>query len=214
MTEGLAPFLLGVAAGYGIAIPVGAVAILIVNTALDGGFRIGFMAGAGAATADLLYATLAVLAGAVLSRWLAPLALPLRLVGGLALSAIALWGLWRARRPEAPSALSVESRPAWPTFARFVVLTLLNPLTIIYFAAYVVGRPSAAQPSSFGAGALFALGAGLASISWQTMLAALGGLARKRLKPGLRMALSGLGNLIVLAMGFRILWQALATPAG
>lgn len=214
MKEALAPFLLGLAAGYGIAIPVGAVAVLIVNTALDRGFRIGFMAGAGAATADLLYATLAALAGAALSRWLTPLALPLRLVGGLALTAIALWGVWRARRAAASPPLSVEPRQAWPTFARFVVLTLLNPLTIIYFAAYVVGRPSSAQPTSFGAGALFALGAGLASISWQTVLAAIGGLARKQLTPRFRSALSGVGNLIVLALGLRILWQALLTPAG
>ena len=65
--NGMTAFLEGLAAGYGIAIPVGAVAILIVNTALSGGFRLGFMAGAGAATADLLYAGVAVLAGVALS---------------------------------------------------------------------------------------------------------------------------------------------------
>jgi hypothetical protein len=34
----------GMLAGYGIAIPVGAVAILIMNASLQAGFRIGFMA--------------------------------------------------------------------------------------------------------------------------------------------------------------------------
>ncbi len=37
-------FLEGLAAGYGIAIPVGAVAILIVNTSLGSGFRRWFSA--------------------------------------------------------------------------------------------------------------------------------------------------------------------------
>ncbi len=49
----------GLLAGYGIAIPVGAVSILIANTAIRYGFGVGWAAGAGAATADLLYAVLA-----------------------------------------------------------------------------------------------------------------------------------------------------------
>ena len=39
----------GVLAGYGIAIPVGAIAILIVDLGLRRGFQPAFMAGAGAA---------------------------------------------------------------------------------------------------------------------------------------------------------------------
>ena len=51
-------------AGYGIAIPVGAIAILIVDMGLRRGFGLGFMAGAGAAAADFIYASLAAVAGA------------------------------------------------------------------------------------------------------------------------------------------------------
>jgi threonine/homoserine/homoserine lactone efflux protein len=65
----------GVLAGYGIAIPVGAIAILIVDMGLRRGFLSGFMAGAGAATADFIYALLAVIAGATLAMALAPYAL-------------------------------------------------------------------------------------------------------------------------------------------
>ena len=61
----------GVLAGYGIAIPVGAIAILIVDVGLRRGFDFGFMAGAGAATADFFYASLAALAGEILASGLA-----------------------------------------------------------------------------------------------------------------------------------------------
>ena len=209
MPDGLTAFLEGLAAGYGIAIPVGAVAILIVNTALGSGFRLGFMAGAGAATADLLYAGLAVLAGSGLAHTLAPLAVPVRAVGGLALMALAVWGLWRGRR--APAALSPETRAGrpGPIYLQFVGLTLLNPLTIVYFAAYILGRQPAAQSPSPAAAAAFALGAGLASISWQTLLAALGGLGRRSITPRFRTFAVAAGNLIVLALGIRILAQSL-----
>jgi threonine/homoserine/homoserine lactone efflux protein len=200
-------FLEGLAAGYGIAIPVGAVAILIVNTSLSSGFRRGFSAGAGAATADLLYAALAVAAGRGLAHALAPLAVPVRAVGGLALIALAAWGLWRGWR--APASLSPldQTGRAGAVYVQFVGLTLLNPLTIVYFAAYILGRQPAAQSASPAAAAVFVLGAGLASISWQTLLAALGGLARRSITPRFRAFAVAMGNLIVLALGIRILAQ-------
>ena len=200
-------FLEGLAAGYGIAIPVGAVAILIVNTAISSGFRLGFMAGAGAATADVIYAGVAVLAGGGLAAALAPMAVPVRVVGGLALMALATWGLWQGRRPPANRLAEAPPGRAGPVYLRFVGLTLLNPLTIIYFAAYILGRQPAAQ-GGVAAGAAFVLGAGLASVSWQTVLAAVGGLARRSISPRFRAFAVAAGNLIVLALGISILAQA------
>ena len=52
-------FLLGVAAGYAIAIPIGPIAVLILRTGVMRGFAAAAAAGAGAATADLVYATVA-----------------------------------------------------------------------------------------------------------------------------------------------------------
>ena len=60
-------FLAGVAAGYGIAIPVGAIALLIMDLGIRRGFWPAFAAGAGAATAELLYSALAVIGGAALA---------------------------------------------------------------------------------------------------------------------------------------------------
>jgi len=76
----LNPFVQGLLAGYGIAIPVGAIAILIVDAAIRRGFRAGFAAGAGAATADIVYASLAAVAGQALAALLAPLAAQIRVV--------------------------------------------------------------------------------------------------------------------------------------
>ena len=59
----LSAFLIGAAAGYGIAIPVGPIAVLIVRTGLRRGFRVAAAAGAGTATVDLVYATIALVVG-------------------------------------------------------------------------------------------------------------------------------------------------------
>jgi len=92
----MSAFFEGVVAGYGIAIPVGAVAILIVETGLREGFATGFMAGAGAATADLIYATIAVVAGVAVAAVLAPFAGGLKIVSVIVLFALGSYGIWRA----------------------------------------------------------------------------------------------------------------------
>jgi arginine exporter protein ArgO len=52
---------------------------------------------------------------------------------------------------------------------------------------------------------VFVIGAGLASLSWQTLLAVLGGLGRERLSPRFQNIAVILGNLIILALGILIL---------
>lgn len=190
------------------AVPFGAIAILIVETAIRRGRVHGWAAGAGAATADLLYAALAAFAGVALSTALAPLAAATRLIGGAALVALGVWGMWRSLRPPpVPDAL-VDTAPLLRTYLNFVGITLLNPMTIVYFTAFILGRGTATS-STPAAGAAFVFGAGLASVSWQTLLAGLGGLARRRVTPRFRALAVLAGNMLVCALGLRLLILAL-----
>ena len=204
----MSPFVEGLLAGYGIAIPVGAVAILIVNTSIRCGFAVGFMAGAGAATADVLYATLASIAGAVLTAALEPIAMPLRIAGGLVLISLAAAGLWQGMRRSGNQAGALETCPPLKMYAQFVGITIINPLTVVYFAAFILGRGASAVHYPLLANLLFVMGAGLASLSWQTLLAALGGIAGSRLPARFRLYAVILGNVLVLALGARILVSA------
>ena len=192
--------LTGVLAGYGIAIPVGAIAILIVQVGIKCGFRCALAAGAGAATADFVYAGLAVVGGASLAGAVDSGSDWLRIPSALVLVAIALVGLRRANQTQTQQQTELPNRNELAaTYARFVGLTVINPTTVVYFAAVVVGLGVAADltPSE---GALFAVGAFLASFSWQALLAAVGGLSRHRLSARIqRLAVIG-GNLLILGL--------------
>jgi arginine exporter protein ArgO len=187
-----------VLAGYGIAIPVGAIAVLILETGMRRGFRPAFAAGAGAAAADLTYAALAALAGP-------PIAAALSSFTQALLLAIGLHGLWAAKRNAAglPVGSKLE-RGALRTFWQFLGLTLLNPLTVAYFAALVLGRGPENSLSPAGRLA-FVAGAWLASWSWQTLLATSGALAQRLLSRRARQLTSVAGSLVVIGFGLRIL---------
>ena len=203
----------GVLAGYGIAIPVGAIAVLIVDMGLRRGFGFGFMAGAGAAAADFLYASLAALVGGALASTLAPFATSLRIASALVLLGLGSYGLWRVRQigyhQRAGPTAGVRHGHI-RTFAHFLGLTLLNPLTIAYFGALILGR-DAGSTVTIGERVAFVAGAALASLSWQTLLAGMGALARQYLSPRFQVYAGAAGNLVVIGLGLRILVQLLAS---
>jgi len=207
----MAAFWEGVLAGFGIAIPVGAIAILIVDSSLHQGFPTGFAAGAGAATVDFIYALLAVIAGAALASIIAPYALYFQVISALILFAVGGFGIWRVRT--ASSSRGVEKEPGEEhglaiTYARFVGLTTLNPVTIVYFVALILARDAETMMSSTDR-ILFVAGVGLASLSWQTLLAGSGAVAKKYLSPRFQVIASIVGYLIVMALGIRIAIQIL-----
>ncbi len=238
------PFWAGVVAGYGVAVPVGAIAVLIAGLTARTSLRVGAAAGLGAATADGVYALVAVVGGAALAAAITPIATPLRWVAALVLLLLAAYTARTAlrRRPPTgaisqpadhvpPLSPSPEVRPGAPApspdvqpgapapspdvqpgapagahaspevppsaaarsgaaergagaldpstpgraYLGVLTLTLLNPATVVYFAALVLGR------GGKGGGAWFVAGAFLASASWQLLVAGGGALVGRLL---------------------------------
>ncbi|MFC8584546.1 LysE family transporter [Streptomyces sp. NPDC057217] len=202
MTAG--PVVAGLLAGYGIAIPVGAVGAHLVAVAARSPWRTGAGAALGIATADGLYALLAVLGGAALVPLLAPVAAPLRLGSALVLFALAAHSARRAVRAyRAGAAPGRELPPPAPrrAFLAFLGITALNPLTVLYFTALVLGGRPATGPAGATA---FVLAAFAASASWQLLLAGTGTLLGRAVtgpRGRLTTALASSALIVALAVG-------------
>lgn len=198
----------GVLAGYGIAIPVGAIAVLIVTTGMRCGFPCAASAGTGAATADLLYATVAVVAGVAVADALASWTQPIRLVSAGVLIAIAVTGLVRMTRLETATVdhFVVRRGELVRTYGRFLGLTMINPLTVVYFTSLVLGT-TAGTTRTPPEMVVFVAGAFAASLSWQLLLAGIGAVARRGLSPRFRTVATVIGNLFILGLAARILRQ-------
>ncbi|WFE30380.1 LysE family transporter [Solwaraspora sp. WMMD791] len=205
----------GLFAGYGIAIPVGAVGVLIVTLAAQVSLRHGAAAGLGTATADGLYAVAAVVSGAAIARLLQPAIDTLQAVAAVVLGAIAVRGIVAAARTHRTAADATRPMPTASiarTYVAFVGLTLLNPMTIVYFAALVVGYqgdPATSTDSRMLVGAAFVGAAFVASASWQLLLASGGAiLGRVLASPRGRLITALAGNGIIGLLAVRLAWQA------
>ncbi|MFG1652663.1 LysE family transporter [Micromonospora sp. NPDC049275] len=202
-------FLAGLVAGYGVAIPVGAIAVLILGLSARTSFRVGAAAALAVATADGLYAAVAALGGAGLAGVVAPAAGPLRVVAAVVLLGLAAHGLWRtwathrARHAPPPSTGRGPNTPG-RAYAAVLGLTLLNPTTVLYFAALVLGRRDTADANG-PAAMLFVAGVFLASASWQLLIAGGGTIVGR--------ALTGPRGRLVTGLVSSVLIAALAVAA-
>lgn len=185
----------GLVTGWAIAIPVGAVAVFLVSLTARTSWRVGAAAAMGIATVDGGYALLAVAAGAALAELLEPVATPLRIVSGVVLLLIAVLTLLNTLRSQRAPADRVIS--ASKAFWLFVAITAVNPATVVYFAAIVLGnRALTATPVQ---AAVFVLAAFAASASWQLTLSAGGATLGRAVSTPRGRTLTGLVSALVIA---------------
>jgi len=208
----------GAVAGYGIAVPVGAVGTYLVVVAAGRGFRRGAWAALGVASADAVYACVAVVGGAAVASLVEPVARPLRLLSVAVLIAVALGIALPALRdrftvpapmddpgPDAGGAGSRVATSDGRAFLAFLGMTLLNPMTVVYFAALVLGGQGELFAST-GDRVAFLVAAVAASASWRRLLAGGGAmLGHVGTRPGGRLATALGSSVVIVVLALRLL---------
>jgi arginine exporter protein ArgO len=187
-------FLAGMLAGLGVAVPLGAVGVLLVQEGVTRGWRPAAAGATGVALVDGGYALVAVVAGTAVSSALAGRERAIQLVGAAVLLAVVVRGLVGLRRRDADEAALVEP-PSGQVLRRFVALTAVNPLTAVYFVALTAGLGSRVRGAA--AGVAFVAGVFLASWAWQLVLATAGAAGGSRMPGWARTATSLAGYAVV-----------------
>ncbi len=191
----------GLLAGLAVAMPLGAVGVLILSTAMRHGARAALPAGLAVASVDGLYALGGALGGQGLADVLAAREGLLRAAAAAVLAAVGAVGLVRGirawRRSDTVEAAAGPAPRAGPLYARFFALTATNPPTLATFAAVFLALGTL---DGAGASLAFAAGALGASAAWHVVLVTAGGAAGRRLGPRARAATLVGGPVLVLVL--------------
>jgi threonine/homoserine/homoserine lactone efflux protein len=198
----------GLIVGMLIATQFGAVSALLLETAVRAGPRAGMAAGLGVASVDMAYATGAVVAGGAARAGLAAHLAEVRAVAAVILALVGGHGLWAltrgrpAQRAQASASGDVSGPFGVPSahYFRFVGLTAINPLTIVYFGSVTASL----SLSGFAQGVAFLVGAGTASALWHLALSLAAGHAGRRFTPTVQRAVSVAGRVAVVVMAIRL----------
>ena len=125
-------FFKGICIGFALAVPIGPIGIMCIRKTITEGRLRGFIIGLGAATADLIYGTIAAFGLTFISNTLFNQRIWIRLVGGILFLLLGA-KIFRAR----PDNTNVHtgSKGIFGSYISTVFLTLTNPLTIFAFIA-------------------------------------------------------------------------------
>ncbi len=191
-------FLKGVILGFSIAAPVGPIGLLCINRTLTGGMLVGFLSGAGAATADGLYGCVAAFGVSAVSSLLVESQFGLRLAGGVFLLYLG-YRAFRAKPAETRANVGANSLAG--AYLSTLFLTLTNPMTILSFAGIFAGLGIGdAQGNVILAGLLVA-GVFMGSLLWWITLSGVVGLLRSRFDTGRLMWVNRLSGVIICGFG-------------
>ncbi|HJQ00452.1 MAG TPA: LysE family transporter [Jatrophihabitans sp.] len=200
--------LAGVVAGYGVALPLGAIGTYLIGLGAQERFGVAAAAALGVASTDGIFAVLATVGGVGLARSLRPVATPLSYLAAAVLVVLAGRTIARAVRPVSSADLvgAVRLTPL-RSYLALLALTAVNPATLIYFMAIVLGGSHGAA-GTFGAAVLFPIGVLGASASWQLTLAGSGAVLGHALRGprGQRLVAMASGT-IMLGLAGSLLWR-------
>jgi len=191
-------FVKGVIVGLSIAVPVGPIGILCIRRTLTQGRIIGFLSGLGAATADAFYGAIAGFGITFLSNLLMGQQAGLRLIGGGLLCII---GVRTFLSKPAEQGSSVEGDTRWGAYLSTLILTLTNPMTILFFAAVFAGLVVGRGDDHYFSVGILVLGVFIGSASWWLVLSGFTGLLRGIFDANRMRWLNRISGLIIIGFG-------------
>ncbi|MFQ4137838.1 LysE/ArgO family amino acid transporter [Nodosilinea sp. PGN35] len=199
----------GMGLGLAIAAPVGPIGLLCIRRSLTQGQLMGLVTGLGAATADGLYGCIAGFGLTAIADVLVSHAQTMQLLGGLFLGYL---GITTLRSDPAREVAKISSRGLWGAYASTLVLTLMNPATILSFIAIFAGLGLVGSSQSWDSALALVGGVFLGSALWWLCLSWGVTLFSQRLTPARLKWLNRLAGAAIFAFG--IVAIALAIRSG
>jgi threonine/homoserine/homoserine lactone efflux protein len=197
-------FFFGLTAGIALAIPVGPMALLLIDTTLRHGLRVGAAGALAMASVDATYAVVVFLAGSAVAGILGTYGIWFSLIGAAILLGLGAQTIYKAlsqrRASEGSSQSQTEATTPGKTYLKFAAATVVNPPTALYFLAITPSLVGLTGSDPVSATLAFASGVFIGSVVWQQALALTGAAIRGITTPRVRTWLSLLGGAMIIAL--------------
>jgi len=199
----------GFAAGFALAAPIGPVAVLCIRRALTCGRTQAFIAGLGAAFADMIFGAIAGLGISAISGFVLDYEMIIGLFGGLIVVAL---GFVTYRTPVIVTEGRIQTKSLRRDFATAFTMAITNPATMIAAAGVFAAFAPVDMYTETARAVWLVTGVFAGSAAWWLILALFVGSHRARLiKTGLQW-LNKISGSIILVSGVLILavtiWKA------
>ncbi|NOY38182.1 MAG: LysE family translocator [Chlorobi bacterium] len=175
-------FIAGILIGFLVSLPVGPMGIYVVRKTMNHGRWAGFRSGLGITTADLIFASVAAIGLSVVIAFIDERKLLFQISGGLVVLALGLKIFFTSPRKLVRSNRNKKGPKLFEDYFSVLLLTLSNPLTILFYLALFASLKSSDQWNFFQGPVLLILGIGLGASGWWLFLTSLLSRFRKKIR--------------------------------
>ncbi|HEY5549480.1 MAG TPA: LysE family transporter [Coriobacteriia bacterium] len=196
-------FLRALGIGFLVAAPVGAMALLCIERTLARGRASGYATGAGIATADALYASIAAFGLTALTGALTGAQGWVRLVGGAFLVYLGIRAM--LSRP-GRCAEDVGAVPLLGVYGSALGLTLANPQTILSFVGIFAGAGLVVSGGGWATPAVIVAGVFAGSLGWWVLLVTVTGALRERVGERVLLWVTRVSGAAIAVLGVAAIW--------
>lgn len=191
----------GMLIGLMVSVPLGPMGVLIIQKTLHKGALSGFIAGMGAACADLFYATVAAFGLGIVINTVKAHEVVLQIVGGLFLLIVGLKIYFDNPLKQIKARRRVTKKGLLGDFLSLFFLTVSNPVTVIVFMAVFAGTSVLGDTPSFATEIYLLIGVLLGGTAWWYTLSTIVNLFRKKFKLRLLIKINRVTGVIITILG-------------
>jgi len=192
----------GIIIGFSASVPLGPIGILCIQKTLNKGFLSGFIAGLGAAFADMFYAIIAGFGVTFIITFIEEQHFYIRILGGLIL--VILGYRIFSTNPAIQLRKKKKNSSFIGDFFSVFALTLSNPMAFFFFGAAFAGFGVVKEESNFSDIAILIAGVFLGATIWWTILNTLVNVFRKKFRLKRLWWINKIAGSIVILFGFAI----------
>lgn len=200
----------GMLVGLMVSIPLGPMGVLIIQKTLHKGALSGFVAGMGAASADLFYAMVAAFGLGFVINTVQTHELLLQIIGGIFLIGIGLKIYFDnpIRQIRQKRQGKVSKTGLLGDYLSLFFLTVSNPITVVVFMAVFAGMSVFGESSSILGEFLVVLGVLLGGGIWWYTLSTLVNIFRKKFRLRVLITINRVSGMIIAILGALVILSA------
>lgn len=191
----------GMLIGLMVSVPLGPMGVLIIQKTLHKGALSGFIAGMGAACADLFYATVAAFGLGFVINTIKTHEVILQIVGGIFLLIMGLNIYFANPLKQIKARRRVTKKGLLGDFLSLFFLTVSNPVTVVVFMAVFAGTSVLGETPTFSTEIMLLIGVLLGGSAWWYTLSTIVNIFRKKFKLRVLITINRVSGIIITILG-------------
>lgn len=198
----------GMLIGLMVSVPLGPMGVLIIQKTLHKGALSGFIAGMGAACADLFYATVAAFGLGFVINTIKTHEIILQIVGGIFLLIMGLNIYFANPLKQIKARRRVTKKGLLGDFLSLFFLTVSNPVTVVVFMAVFAGTSVLGETPTFSTEIMLLIGVLLGGSAWWYTLSTIVNIFRKKFKLRVLVTINRVSGIIITILGGLVILAA------